>query len=87
MVAQGKKPEYRVEFWFLSVDMGGWCQLGWAFVKAQDRDHALAVCVQRAIRRGHQVNKDTLMSVVEEDGSGRVMPPKTPPGTGAPDTS
>jgi hypothetical protein len=61
--------KFRVEFWFLDTNRGGWCQVGWAYVEAADRDHALGKCVQRAVRLGFVFNTDTLVSVKEEDGS------------------
>lgn len=63
------KPKYRVEFWFLNLDQGGWCQLGWAHVEAKSREHALGRCSQRALKLGHVVSSDTQISVREEDGS------------------
>lgn len=69
MSATGEMPEWRVTFWFL---VGGWVQLGFAFVKARTEHSALAACSQRAAKIGFTVDPDTKIEIRPETGDGRL---------------
>jgi hypothetical protein len=64
-----KVPEWRVTFWFLA---GEWTQLGYAFVKAKNEHAALALCSQRAAKRGFSFDSDTKIEIRPETGDGRL---------------
>jgi hypothetical protein len=58
-------PGWRVTFWFLTGDMG-WTQLGFAFLSAEDEQHAISKAAQRAVKFGFTVNKDTTIDCRRE---------------------
>jgi hypothetical protein len=64
------KPQWRVAFWFLDTRQFGvsWVQLGFAYVEARDRDHAITLCSQRAAKLGFGINKDTIIRARRETG-------------------
>jgi hypothetical protein len=68
---EGNMPEedrtWRVGFWFLTRETG-WTHLEYAFIKARDRDAAMAYGAQRAERHGFRFNKDTKIKADYEEG-------------------
>lgn len=67
-MAEANAPKWRVKFWFLDLDKGGWVSLEYAHVPYEDREVALVICTQRAVRLGFTVNKDTKIRVDSETG-------------------
>lgn len=65
------KPQWRVTLWFLDTQKFGvaWVQVGFAYLEAKDRAHAIAKAAQRAGRLGFSINKDTIIRAHRETGS------------------
>jgi hypothetical protein len=68
-MAKAEIPEWRVKIWFL-VPYEGWVGMEFAFVRATDRDHAIAYGIQRSLKRGFAITGDMKLEARYEDGNG-----------------
>lgn len=62
-------PKWRVNLWFLNGNYG-WTNIGFAWLKASDREHAVLIAARRAQKIGFMVDNDTKIDCDLEDDSG-----------------